>query len=67
MSTGSNQASGTHGELDTIVVHMELTLIAIIQGVALTFLVERSHEVIVSLHIILWPYVLTGLLTILIF
>lgn len=67
MSTGKKEAAATQVELDIIVVHMELTLIAIIQGVALTFLVDRSYEVLVSLRFTFWPYVLTGLLTILIF
>ena len=60
-------APASQGELDTLVVHMELTLIAIIQGVALTFLVEHSYELFVGLRILFWPYVLTGLTTILIF
>jgi len=67
MIKNDNQPVAPHTELDTIVIHMELTLIAIIQGVALTFLVERSYDVLVSLHVIFWPYILTGLLTILIF
>jgi hypothetical protein len=67
MITGSEAAAATHGELDTLVVHMELTLIAIIQGVALTFLVEHAYEVMVGLRVLFWPYVLTGLTTILVF
>ncbi|HZV54581.1 MAG TPA: hypothetical protein VFF82_06550 [Rhodocyclaceae bacterium] len=55
------------GELDILVVHMELTLIAIVQGVALTILVEHSYEVLVELRFLYWPYVLAGLTTILIF
>jgi hypothetical protein len=61
------EAPSAQAELDTTVVHMELTLIAIIQGVALTFLVERSYNLLVGFRILFWPYVLTGLLTILIF
>lgn len=67
MSTGRKEAAATQSELDSLVVQMELTLIAIIQGVALTFLVEHSYDVFINLRIIFWPYVLTGLLTILIF
>lgn len=59
--------SSAQAGLDTLVAHVELTLIAIIQGVALTFLVERSYDLLVGFRILFWPYVLTGLLTILIF
>ena len=61
------EAPSAQAELDTLVAHMELTLIAIIQGVALTFLVERTYDLLVGFRILFWPYVLTGLLTILIF
>jgi hypothetical protein len=42
-------------------------MISIIQGVALTFLVVHSYDVLVSLRIAFWPYVVTGLATILLF
>ncbi len=45
-SRGNENGGGTHTDLDTVVLHIELTLISIIQGVALTFLVERSYEVL---------------------
>jgi hypothetical protein len=54
-------------ELDGMVVEIELTLISIIQGVALTFLIERAREV-ASLHqAVFWPYVVAGLLVIFVF
>jgi hypothetical protein len=54
-------------ELDGMVVEIELTLISIIQGVALTFLIERAREV-ASVHgIVHWPYVMAGLLVIFVF
>src|SRR5213079_1410986 len=43
------------------------TLVSIIQGVALTVLIETSREVIAKLDWMMWPYVLSGLIMILIF
>ena len=54
-------------DLDGLVVTMELTLISIIQGIALYFLTETSRAVLINGQIILWPYVLTGLLFVLLF
>lgn len=54
-------------ELDGMVVEIELTLISIIQGVALTFLIERAREVVSWRDATLWPYVLAGLLVIFVF
>jgi hypothetical protein len=51
-------------ELDALTVNIELTLISIIQGVALYFLTENSHELIVGFDFAYWPYIVTGLLTI---
>lgn len=50
-----------------MVVNIELTLISIIQGVALYFLVDSSRSLIVEARVAYWPYVLTGLLVILLF
>ena len=53
--------------MDSMVVEIELTLISIIQGVALTFLIERARDV-VSVHgAKFWPYVVGGLLVIFVF
>jgi hypothetical protein len=53
--------------MDSMVVEIELTLISIIQGVALTFLIERARDV-VSVHgAMFWPYVVGGLLVIFVF
>jgi hypothetical protein len=65
--TERKEASATQTELDSLVVNIELTLISIIQAVALTFLVEHSFDVLVGLQLSLWPYVVTGLLIILAF
>lgn len=54
-------------ELDTLVVNTELTLLSITQAIALSFLGESSFEQIRSLDLVWWPYVLSGLLVILVF
>src|SRR2546426_10935357 len=59
------KSSSTRGGLDSTVAEIELTLISIIQGVALTFLIENARHVIN--HATSWPYVAAGLLVILIF
>lgn len=53
--------------LDAAVVNIELTLISIIQGLALGVLAAASVEPLVQLQWQAWPYVLTGLLVVLIF
>ena len=59
--------SESRSELDAITADIELTLVSIIQGVALTVLIETSREVIATLDWIMWPYVLSGLIIILVF
>ncbi len=54
-------------QLDNTVVGIELTLISIIQGLALGVLVAGAVQPLVQLQWQTWPYVLTGLLVILIF
>jgi len=54
-------------ELDGIIADIELTLVSIIQGVALTVLIETSREAIAKFDWVMWPYVLSGLMIILIF
>ncbi len=61
------KVSGSRTELDAMIVEIELTLVSIIQGVALTVLIDNSREVITELKFIYWPYVLAGLLVIFIF
>jgi hypothetical protein len=61
------EASAAQTQLDGLVVNIELTLISIIQGVALSFLADRSRDLLVSLQFTLWPYAVTGLLIILLF
>jgi hypothetical protein len=57
--------SGTRSGLDATVAEIELTLISIIQGVALTFLIESARHVFKE--VAFWPYIAGGLLIILIF
>lgn len=54
-------------QLDTTIVGIELTLISIIQGLALGVLVAGAVQPMVLLDWQVWPYILTGLLVILIF
>src|SRR5205085_2598656 len=54
-------------ELDSMVVEIELTLVSIIQGVALTVLIENAHTVIAERQLFFWLYVVAGLFIILIF
>jgi hypothetical protein len=61
------KASRGRTELDGMIVEIELTLVSIIQGVALTVLIESSRDIITDLKFIYWPYVLSGLLVIFIF
>ena len=59
--------SAGRSELDSIIVEIELTLVSIIQGVALTVLIENAHVVVAELQFFFWPYVIAGLLVIFIF
>ena len=54
-------------ELDKTVVGIELTLISIIQGLALAMLASAAVQPLVQLQYATWPYIATGLLVILIF
>ena len=54
-------------ELDSMVVQIELTLVSIIQGVALTVLIENAHSLISEWQLYFWPYVIAGLLVIFVF
>jgi hypothetical protein len=54
-------------ELDKAVVGIELTLISIIQGLALAVLASAAVQPMLRLQWETWPYIFTGLLVILIF
>src|SRR5690348_13731171 len=53
--------------LDEVVVNIELTLISIIQGLALAVLAGASVQPLLQLQWQAWPYILAGLLVVLIF
>src|SRR6516164_150076 len=57
----------TRRQLDALVVSVELTLVSIIQGVALSFLTESSRTPVGDLRFDQWPYIANGLMLILIF
>jgi hypothetical protein len=59
--------SASRSELDSMIAGIELTLVSIIQGVALTVLIESAHQIIADLETVFWPYVLGGLLIIFVF
>jgi hypothetical protein len=54
-------------ELDKTVVGIELTLISIIQGLALAMLATAAVQPLLKLQWETWPYIATGLLVVLIF
>ena len=59
--------SAARSELDSMVVEIELTLVSIIQGVALTVLIENAHTLVSESQLFFWPYVVAGLLVIFVF
>ena len=59
--------SATRSELDSTVIEIELTLTSIVQGVALYFLIDNARSVLSIQQRAFWPYVVSGLLIILIF
>src|SRR5260370_15511880 len=59
--------SAARSELDSMGVEIELTLVSIIQGVALTILIENAHAVIAERQLFFWLYVVAGLFVIFIF
>ena len=62
-----NATRESRNELDAMVVNIELTLVSIIQGVALTFLAENARGVLNEKHWSALPYVVVGLLLIFLF
>jgi hypothetical protein len=61
------KASAARSELDSMIREIELTLVSIIQGVALAVLIDNAKNVIANLQWTAWPYVLAGLFIIFIF
>jgi hypothetical protein len=66
-SAARTELSNARLQLDSSVVTIELTLVSIIQGVALYFLTDSARPALISLQWELWPYVGTALLLIFIF
>jgi hypothetical protein len=72
-SVATDPANGEGGDvavreqLDGLVVNMELTLISIIQGVALYFLTDTARGLLVNMQVAYWPYIVVGLATIFLF
>ncbi len=54
-------------ELDSVVINIELTLVSIIQGVALFFLTDNARGLLVTQHMSASLYVAAGLCVIFIF
>src|SRR5690349_17335704 len=54
-------------KLDEIALNIELVLISIIEGVALTSLAEHSNEIFANGELVYIPYVLAGLVLLLAF
>ncbi len=54
-------------ELDSLVITMELTLMSIVQGIALYFLADSSIGLVARMELGFLPYVISGLLIILLF
>lgn len=61
------EQSFTVKELDSLVMTVELTLVSIVQGVALSVLVSPSIAVVTELNFRFFPYVFCGLVVILLF
>jgi hypothetical protein len=59
--------SAARSELDSMVVEIELTLVSIIQGVALFFLIDNARVVLSTHDIAFWLYIPAGLLVIFVF
>src|SRR5262249_5740342 len=67
MNDKQDAGKSTRRQLDALVVSVELTLVSIIQGVALSFLTESSRTALGDLRFDQWPYVANGLMLILMF
>jgi hypothetical protein len=59
--------SAARSELDSMTVEIELTLVSIIQGVALFFLIDNARVVLTTHDVAFWLYIPAGLLVIFVF
>jgi len=62
-----NPPSERRRELDSVVINIELTLVSIIQGVALFFLTDNARAILPKEHVSAFLYVAAGLCVIFIF
>ena len=62
-----NRRQAVRIQLHDTVIGIELTLISIIQGLALGVLAASAVQPLIGLQWEVWPYIATGLLTVLIF
>ena len=62
-----NPPSEGRRDLDSVVVNIELTLVSIIQGVALYFLTDNARALLSMQHASAFPYIAAGLCVIFIF
>ncbi|GAA5004014.1 hypothetical protein FNZ56_07565 [Pseudoluteimonas lycopersici] len=67
MSHSDTNLRAARDRLDEVVVNIELTLISIIQGLALAVLAGAAVQPILQLQWQAWPYIAAGLLVVLIF
>lgn len=62
-----NRSEEARRELDSVVINIELTLVSIIQGVALFFLTDNARTLISVRHLSAFLYIVAGLCVIFIF
>lgn len=62
-----NLPDDARGELDSVVINIELTLVSIIQGVALFFLTDNARSLLSMQHADAFVYIAAGLCVIFIF
>ena len=67
MTSNESHRLAAKTQLDATVVGIELTLISIIQGLALAMLASAAVQPLLQLQWQTWPYIATGLLVVLIF
>jgi|SRR6266536_606219 len=67
MGTAAPERTEMREDLDDLVSNMELTLMSIIQGVALFFLTDSSRAPLLAGQIAFLPYIIVGLLVVLLF
>src|SRR6185436_4094470 len=58
---------GKRSKLDEIILDVELLLISVVQGLAVTTLAEKSIDPLQNLQFMYWPYILTAFIFILVY